>query len=301
MTGLCLSGGGARGAFQAGVLEYFAENPSLFPEGFQAGAGTSVGAINIAGLAMEAGSTPGEKQLEHYAKFTNECWEKLSSTKDVWRLKVPPYAAGLWSPSIGDNSPLRKLLLEIVDFDAVMNGIPCSVVAWNLLSGKSKVWSLVEASNKEQLISFLMASSSFPIAFPPEKIGKELFTDGGIVDIAPTKKLIRQGCTKIVSVLCRNVEIPDEKKQEELRSAISVGMRCLDGMESEIVRGDLEQIELWNLLIEAGHPAAKEKKKIEMITLSPCENLGDPLDFSMELTKKRMQIGKESARRWAMF
>ncbi len=291
-TGLCLSGGGSKGAFQVGVLEYLAEHSALFPEGFSCGAGTSVGAVNIAGLAM---TPPSARQIEDLAAFVIRCWERLARTEDVWRLRMPPYAAGLWNPSIGDNAPLRKLLRSLVDLDRVMAGTPCSVVAWDLLAGKGKTWDLREAANVDQLVSFLLASSSFPIAFPPERIGSALYTDGGIVDIAPTRRLIRQGADHIVAVLCRNPEIPEPKTEAELRNAAAVGLRCLDGMEDEIVRGDLQQIRLWNRLVALGD--APTKREIKLTVVMPHEPLGDALDFSPALARKRRIIGREAARR----
>lgn len=290
-SGLCLSGGGAKGAFQVGVLEYLAEHPGEFSE-FQIGSGTSVGAINILGLAM----TPrGPKQIEQFAEFAIHCWEKLSKTEDVWKLRFPPYAAGMWNPSIGDNSPLRRLLSDLVDFDAIVTGTECNVVAWDLLSGMGQTWNLRQAPSKETLVSYILASSSFPMAFPPERIGKALYTDGGIVDIAPTHRLIDRGCRRILAVLCRNPEVPEVLTEKDLKSTVDVGLRCLDGMESEITRGDLSQVMLWNRLVAAG--LAPGRSWVDLKVIAPHKPLGNPLDFSPELTRERRHIGYEAARR----
>lgn len=290
-VGLCLSGGGAKGAFQVGVLEHFAK-VGAYPNGFVIGSGTSVGAINIAGLSMVP---PGSEQLGRYVEYLVRSWERLAKTEDVWKMRFPPYAAGLWKPSFGDNEPLRRLLSELIDFDAVMTGTPASVVGWDLLSGLGRTWDLREARNKDELISYILASSSFPMAFPPERIEKALYTDGGIVDIAPTHRLIDRGCTEVVTILCRNPERPDVLTEGDLKSVIDVGLRCLDGMESEIVRGDLKQVTLWNRLVAAG--AAAGKRWVDLRVIAPHEPLGNPLDFSPELTAKRRAIGREAARR----
>lgn len=288
MRGLCLSGGGAKGAFQVGALEHLAEHES---KTFQVGSGTSVGAINIAGLAMQpTGST-----LGHYVEFLIHAWERLAKTEDVWKLRFPPYAAGLVKPSVGDNAPLRRLLTELVDFDRVMSGTPCTVVGWDLLSGRTRTWDLRMAKNPAELVSFLLASSSFPMAFPPERIGEGWYTDGGITDIAPTHRLIEAGCVQIVAILCRNPDVPEPVEEKDLKSTLDVGLRCLDGMESEIVRGDFAQLRLVNRLVAAN--AAAGKRWVDLQVIAPHESLGNPLDFSPALTRRRRAIGREAARR----
>lgn len=288
MRGLCLSGGGAKGAFQVGALEYLAEHET---KTFQVGSGTSVGAINIAGLAMQ----PPGSGLGTYVEFLIRAWERLAKTEDVWKLRFPPYAAGLMKPSVGDNAPLRRLLHELVDFDRVMGGTPCTVVGWDLLSGQTRTWDLREAKNPQELVSFLLASSSFPMAFPPEQIGAGWYTDGGITDIAPTRRLIQAGCVHITAILCRNPDVPEVLAEKDLKSTLDVGLRCLDGMESEIVRGDFAQLQLTNRLVAAN--AAAGKRWVDLTVIAPHEPLGNPLDFSPALTRRRRAVGREAARR----
>jgi NTE family protein len=294
-VGLCLSGGGAKGAYEVGVLEYIAEHPELFPNGFMGGSGTSVGAVNLGGVVQFA---PGPQQVPHAVDYMVRCWERLGNTEDVWTKRFPPYLAGLWNPSIGINTPLRKLLTEFIDFDRVKVGTPCEVAAWDLLSGRALYFALHEAKTLEELVSFILASSSFPLAFPPEWVGGAYCTDGGIADIAPTKRLIRMGCDHILAIVCRNPKQPDAKKITDLGTVLAVGSRCLDGMESEIVRGDLEKVHLWNLLVESGHPAAHGKRKVGLDVILPEEPLGDPLDFSPALTTKRRKAGYSSAKHY---
>lgn len=292
-AGLSLSGGGARGAFEVGVLEYVAEHPDLYPDGFARGCGCSVGAVNLGGLVQFA---PGSQQIGQFVGFMTKCWERLGKTEDVWTKRFPPFLAGLWNPSIGDNAPLRKLLGSLIDFKAAGEGTPCDVAAWDLLSGKGVYFALHEAKTQDELISFILASSSFPLAFPPEKVGDYYCTDGGIFDIAPVGNLIRGGCDHILAVVCRNPKHPDVIEKKNMGTVLQLGTRCLDGMESEVVRGDLEKVRLWNLLVEVGHPAAEGKKKIEMDVILPQEPLGEALDFSPALTIRRRKIGYETAR-----
>jgi len=296
-VGLCLSGGGAKGAYELGVFEYLAEHPELFPNGFKAATGCSVGAVNIGGLAQ---FKPGPDQIKQWTAYMVKCWERLDKTTDVWTKRFPPYLAGLWNPSIGTNTPIKGLLKELLseDFKAVAEGTPCEVAAWDLLSGQGQYYSLNEAKTVDEMVSFIAASSSFPLAFPPEQVGNAYCTDGGIVDIAPADRLIKSGCDRILAVVCRNPKHPEVKKKSDLQTVLAVGARCLDGMESEVVRGDLDKIRLWNLLVEAGHPSAQSKKPIKLDVILPDESLGDPLDFSPVLTTQRRKVGYAAAQKY---
>lgn len=294
-TGLCLSGGGAKGAFEVGVFEYLAEHPDLYPYGFDSASGCSVGAVNLGGLARYK---PGPSQIGLWTKYMVECWDKLDKTSDVWTKRFPPYLAGLWNPSIGDNTPIKTLLLELLseNFQDIGEGTPCEVAAWDLLSGRPLYFSLNDAKDVQEVVSFIAASSSFPLAFPPEQVGPYYCTDGGITEIAPAARLIKSGCERILAVVCRNPSTPTVMKKSDLQTVMAVASRCLDGMESEVVMGDLEKIRLWNLLVESGHPSAKGKKLITLDVIVPSESLGDPLDFTPALTLKRRKQGYADAR-----
>lgn len=229
-----------------------------------------------------------------------KCWDRLTKTSDVWKLRFPPYLSALWNPSIGYNDPLKALLEEFLTltFKDLGTGTPCEVAAWDLLSGKSLYFSLNEAKNVRELVSYIAASSSFPLAFPPEQVGPHYCTDGGITEIAPAGRLIKGGCEHILAVVCRNPKMPTVVKKEDLPSVLTLGARCLDGMGSEVALGDLEKIRLWNLLVESGHPSAQGKKPIKLDVIMPLDSLGDPLDFSPALTRERRNKGYEAAKKY---
>src|SRR4030067_2279748 len=102
MIGLSLSGGGAKGAFEVGVLEHMRE-------------------------ALDA---PLDSQLSQYVTFLVTCWNKLGKTEDVWR-KLAPWK-WLNNPCIGDKEPLRKLLLGLTDYEKTRVGVPVEVPAWDM-------------------------------------------------------------------------------------------------------------------------------------------------------------------------
>lgn len=203
-TVLVLQGGGALGAYQAGVYEGMVER------GFAPNwvTGVSIGAINA---ALIAGNPP-ERRLERIRAF----WDLVSSGVPIIapayldplrvafdRLSAmaastfgtpgffvprvpPPYFAPDGTPgalSLYDTSPLLDTLNELVDFD-LLNGktVRLSVGAVDVHSGNS-----VYFDTQRQMIGpeHIMASGALPPGFPPVVIDGSHYWDGGIVSNSP--------------------------------------------------------------------------------------------------------------------
>lgn len=201
---LVLQGGGALGAYQAGVFEALAaagHEPSWV-------AGISIGAINA---ALIAGNPP-----VHRLRALRAFWERASSSvpftspfDNGWGRRlfneasagivamtgipgfftprfVPPWLAlpgSFEAISLYDTAPLRQTLLELVDFDLLNNGpMRLSVGAVNVLTGNFTYF-----DNRERLIEpeHIMASGALPPGFPPVMIDGEPYWDGGIVSNTP--------------------------------------------------------------------------------------------------------------------
>lgn len=202
---LVLQGGGALGAYQAGVFE------GLSAAGFTPNwvAGTSIGAINA---ALIAGNLP-ENRLERLKAF----WDLVSSRTPghspfsgmdlmrPWLNRVSAASAatfgipGFYVPrmpppafapdgSIGalsyyDTEPLRATLNELVDFDLINSGaVRLSLGAVNVCTGAA-----VYFDNTTHTIdaNHVMASGALPPAFPPTEIDGEWYWDGGIMSNTP--------------------------------------------------------------------------------------------------------------------
>ncbi len=204
-TVLVLQGGGALGAYQAGVYEGLTEH-GFAPDWV---AGVSIGAINGALIA----GNPVERRLERLREF----WHRVSSGL-AWNplVQLTPLRAGLnrfnalaaatfgvpgfFSPrippalfapdatpealSIYDTSPLRRTLGELVDFDFLNREqrVRLSVGAVNVHSGNS-----IYFDNRERKlgVEHIMASGALPPGFPPVMIEGEHYWDGGIVSNSP--------------------------------------------------------------------------------------------------------------------
>jgi len=208
---LVLQGGGALGAYQAGVYQ------ALHEEGMEPNwvCGVSIGAINSAIIA----GNPPERRLERLRIF----WELITSRKiwhytpdgDVYRkarniastlatttLGQPgffkPHDVNPWLSPAGaktatsyyDTAPLRETLLALVDFDLInAHKIHFAVGAVNVLTGN-----FLYFDNKKEVIEpeHVMASGALPPALPMVKIGTDHFWDGGIVSNTPLQHLLDQ-------------------------------------------------------------------------------------------------------------
>jgi NTE family protein len=203
-TVLVLQGGGALGAYQAGVYEGMAEQ-GFAPDWV---AGVSIGAINA---ALIAGNPP-ERRIERMRAFWDEvsagvpltipalfdplrlAFNRISATATamfgvpgffVPRVP-PPFFAPDGAPealSVYDTAPLRDTLDDLVDFDLVnRKGVRLSLGSVNVRSGNS-----IYFDNRDRPITaeHVMASGALPPGFPPVVIDGDHYWDGGIVSNSP--------------------------------------------------------------------------------------------------------------------
>jgi NTE family protein len=208
---LVLQGGGALGAYQAGVYQALHE-ANIEPDWV---CGVSIGAINSAIIA----GNPPDRRLERLHAF----WDRITDRKiwhytpdgDVYRkarnlvssfmtttLGQPgffkPHTTNPWLSATGaktatsyyDSEPLRETLLELVDFDRINDKkIRFAVGAVNILSGN---FIYFDNAHDEIMPEHIMASGALPPALPMVKVGTDHFWDGGIVSNTPLQHLLDQ-------------------------------------------------------------------------------------------------------------
>jgi len=205
---LVLQGGGALGAYQAGVFEALAKIPTE-PHWL---AGVSIGAINS---ALIAGNEP-HRRVERLQEF----WNLVTSTSSMfapifdqqwstihhmgasmaaswgvpgfYKPRVPP---PMFQPqgtdgaiSYYDTAPLLATLQRLIDFDLLNSGrVRLSVGAVNVRTGNSEYF-----DNTKQIIGpeHIMASGALPPAFAPVMIDGEPYWDGGIVSNTPLQYVL---------------------------------------------------------------------------------------------------------------
>ncbi|MCB1492127.1 MAG: patatin-like phospholipase family protein [Rhodobiaceae bacterium] len=204
-TALVLQGGGALGAYQAGAYESLAK-AGIHPDWI---AGISIGAINAAIMAGNAPADRVERLRSFWTKITADfpprvlagddaasryLFGALSSQRAVaggvqgfFSPRVPaawlhlPGAAGALSHY--DTTPLRKTLLDHVDFDRINAGeTRLSLGAVNIRTGN---FTYFDTDRQPIGPEHVMASGALPPGFPPVEIDGEYYWDGGLVSNTP--------------------------------------------------------------------------------------------------------------------
>ncbi|NER91630.1 MULTISPECIES: patatin-like phospholipase family protein [unclassified Moorena] len=239
--GLVLAGGGAKGAYQAGVCKYLAEiglEPKII-------AGTSIGTLNGAVLASSQSFAQGVQRL-------NQLWEQLGQ-KQVIRpnksavLKMLSYGAKAFIPSlrtwwfdflvkiglpkdhnaIFDPEPVETLLREAVDPAKLRQGVELWATVFPALkipgldydllmplvdllraqAGTSAHWLRVQdCQDDETLYNLLLASAAIPLAFPQREVNGQFYVDGAFGDNIPLGALAARGCTFAIVIHLDNGE-----------------------------------------------------------------------------------------------
>lgn len=288
-TALVLSGGGSRGSWEVGFLKYLGE---VYGEGFNIIGGTSVGSINAVGLAMFR-----PENFSEATDYVHKLWtEKVTKTSDIWVMRQPWGLPALWNPSVGTNDALEKLLVDAVDINAIKaSGITLRLPAADLEAGKIVVFDVADL--EKHGIQPVMASASFPLAFPPVDIAGQWLTDGGVIDMAPVGAAIKAGAKKILVLSTRSPDGVAYKPRHEMKGIVHVAERLLDIMTQTVLEGNLKVIRVINALVEAGHPMGEGKAVIETGMFGPSKPLGGSLDFSGDLMQAQMGLGYEDAKR----
>jgi NTE family protein len=227
-TALVMPGGGARAAYQVGVLKALAEiNPGeadRFP--FSIMTGTSAGALNAVALASR------EQSFDEACQWLEQLWIELTTDhvyrsdwpgiiRNFWRLLASLFNAGI---AIGrpvallDNQPLKHLLRERINFSGIGRNLQSkrldavSVTAMNYTEGVSVNFFQGGPANAEWhrwrrqgiptplQVRHLIASAAIPTIFPPQRIGRNYYGDGGLRQVAPISPALHLGAEKVLII-----------------------------------------------------------------------------------------------------
>lgn len=224
---LILSGGGARGAYQVGVLKAVSDlhaKDSRNP--FSIISGTSAGAINAVALAASANN------FRLAVRKVEKIWSSLH-VDAVYRSGALDILGGLGrllmslaNQGIGrdrplallNNDPLRDLLSQTIQFRNIQKRIDMGyldavgVTATGYTSGESVTffqgqpgitkWREGRRAGVPTTlgVDHLLASSAIPTILPPVKVSREYFGDGALRQLAPISPVIRMGADRIMVI-----------------------------------------------------------------------------------------------------
>lgn len=305
--GLVLTGGGARGAYQVGVLRWIARR---FPQlRIPILTGVSAGAVNVVKIASHHGTFP-----QAVAELTG-LWQELTPdeifrvgpgdlgiTALRWGLRLasggmvrPPETRGFL-----DTAPLRKLLEEVlVQVDGRIPGIDynltrgvlraCAVIATSYTTGQTAVF--VQGRNIEPWIrpqrrtvlselnvEHVMASAALPIFFPAVRIGDQWYGDGGIRLVAPLSPALHLGADRVLAISTRY-----DRSQAESDTPMIAGYPppaqvlglLMNAVFLDLVDQDVLRLERLNQLLES---LPQEKRlglrPIALFVIRPSRDLG---------------------------
>lgn len=288
-TALVLSGGGAKGAFQAGALQALDDRNVAY----QCVAGVSVGALN--------GVMAASNQIDRMVNI----WETVDQD-DVYNKRSLPLIAlqylahkiGIWSPpkSIYSNEPLYKLLKK--ELGNVELQIPLTIGRVNLESG-NYINAIQPGSTN--FVQQVLASTAIPIVWEPVVIGGKNYVDGGIRNTTPLKDAIRNNPDRIIVITNGPLDVFEQK--EDLDDIVDIAERSLDIMLDEIFKEDIKRcIQINKLVQQAGEKgltlqssSGRMLKNFELTIISPPEPLGSPLDFKRQRLNNLLEMGKRTA------
>ncbi len=308
-VGLILAGGGARAAYQVGVLKAIAKmrapdkvNP------FPILCGTSAGAINATALSVYSADFQGavSRLVKIWGNFTIDQVFRadamgISMSGAHWLLATMLGGLGRYNPAaLFDRQPLRQLLSNYVPCDQIKHALEqghidaLSVTASGYSSGQSvtfyqsleniEPWSraIRVGCPTEITIDHLMASSAIPFIFEAIKINREYFGDGSMRQIAPISPALHLGADRVLVVGVRGSNEGDGGVREKtLRypSMAQVGGHVLNSIFLDSMDVDLERVQRINRTLEMIPKKYMEDgsvplRPVKVMEISPSRDIG---------------------------
>ena len=296
VVALVLTGGGARSAYQVGVLRALAQLMPRARNPFQIIVGTSAGAVAAGVLAAQA------HVWRHAVAGLERVWSNFR-TEQVFYVDAPHMVrSGLhWilsllsgglvlSPpkSILDTSPLRALLGVEVDCSGIRRSITrghlraCALCATSYASGQSVAffdglpqvpeWSRVQHVGRraELTLDHIMASVAIPLLFAPMKLGSEFFGDGSMRQLNPLSPAVHLGADRLLILGVRSPQSSgvDAARPATMPTPGEVLGFMLDTLFTDQIYGDLEHIDRMNQLVRAA-PQSRGLRPIETLMIAP--------------------------------
>lgn len=302
-----MTGGGARAAYQVGVLKAIAEMlPSGSPCPFTIICGTSAGAINAASLAAKTDHFKNAVRRMHFV-WSNFTSDQVFRTDPLGiiitgaRLLFSMLLGGMGKHSpiyLLDRTPLRKLLETFIDSSVFQREIESkslhaiSVNATGYSSRQSVSFFHGHASLKNwkraQRIGFstritvdhLMASSAIPILFSPVKLNREYFGDGSIRQTAPISPALHLGADRVLVIGNHEIEPKLERVANPQPPTLGgIAGHTLNSIFLDSLDADIERLQRINKTVSLIDEKSREKhgvalRQIEVQVISPSDDIG---------------------------
>jgi len=278
---LILSGGGARGAFQAGVWKYLTQRrwqPDII-------CGASVGAINAAGIASGLDADT----LVHL-------WTTHNRRK-MYHLNLIPFLARFISgrnmAPLLDTRPLEAMIKAHTDFDAIRkNPVKVIIPAVNVHTGKP-----VFFDNRHISLTHILASSAMPVLFGHKCIDGVPYWDGGVMSNIPLQPALDAGAVEIIVV---NLSPIGHTSQPFPQNAVKAGEHLLEQFLGASYQATLRANRLFDQPLPGNQPMTlktAQGQKIKIFLLAPSKMLGfrSLINFSLKQARGLIDEGYKTA------
>lgn len=302
--GLVMTGGGARAAYQAGVVRAIYEITGQKDRLFEVIAGNSAGAINATYYASHA------ENWDIATKNLVDLWKRIKPD-NVYDVRVRSLSemgakwlggtvfgglttSGSQANHLLDTKPLRRLINRESDFNHIRKNIESghlhgiSLSTTNYTTGSSVIFyeghpSIEEWARSDRFAvrtelndDHLMASSAIPFFFPPVRIGESFYGDGCIRQTTPLSPAIHLGADKIIAIGIRFPHPKDKMREMAFSPAHNPTLGQITGVMLNAIfldslEGDVERLLKINRL-SGGQRT--DQKHIPILMLRPTKDLG---------------------------
>jgi len=306
--GLVLTGGGARAAYQVGVLKAIAEAmPRRSSSPFDVICGTSAGALNAAALAANADNfrkgvlylVNTWKDFRSYHLFRTDVFGVLKNTV-LWFTGLLFSAIGIkkfYRVSLLDNSPLVEFLEHMLPYENIQKNIDAgnlhalSITASGYGSGQSVTFYQGSSQLKpwrrsgrvgmptQIEIKHLLGSAALPFIFPAVLVNREYFGDGSMRQIAPLSPALHLGSTRVLVIgLTANGYVEKSARQDinDYPSLARIAGHALNSIFLDSLEVDLERLKKINDLVTIMPEEMRERanlRHVDALVVSPSQPL----------------------------
>ncbi len=302
-VGLVLTGGGARAAYQVGVLQAIAALlPKKSRNPFPVICGTSAGAFNAATLALSA------RNFHEGVRRLSSVWETAHVNQAYRSDPIGVYGnAARWfasllfgslskrsAISLLDSSPLAQTLERNLPLQGIQKSIrsgalhALGITAWGYTSGQSVTFyqgadSIVPWKRERRIgipsrigIQHLMASSAIPILFPAVRLNREYFGDGSMRQLAPISPALHLGAERVLVIGVRKTTdtLPERVKVDDYPTLAQIGGHVMGSIFLDSLYVDLERLQRINKTLrmipdETLKNSAMPLRQVESMVISP--------------------------------
>lgn len=283
---LVLAGGGSKGAFEVGAIDFLVRENGL---DFDIYLGTSVGALNVGILSQ----SQNYHELCQQVQILKKLWLGIKGSKSIYHKNLFGIFSLIFKDSLYNPDGLKKLIKENIDperlFKKTARVLKVATVA-------EETGELFYADNRSpelrtDFLSYILASASIPLFFPAVKINGKHWYDGGLRDMTPLGSVFRERPDEIVIILTFpiNQNLAPVLFTTKHQGALGVILRALEIMSNEISANDLQ---LANAINNNYHHLFG-RRCVPLRIIAPDRSLtgGNVLEFKPECIRNNMELG----------